>query len=146
MEISVIPPNIFHRLMLITGSMITVGEPLPGGKPADPKVWLIIYTPAKTDSTLLEGGDDAPDGETRWTVSAMYKVLMREADGKLGDEVQIHEIWADKVLVASRLAARATAIEEFTALIREETGDDATVDLQDLTKGSNGQQPVAATP
>lgn len=157
MEISSVPANVYYRLMLVGQSVITVNEPLPGGKPGEPKVWLIIFTPAKTDSTLLrseaEGddaeGDDAgePDGETRWTVPAKYKILMREADNSLGDVVQVHEVWADKVLLATRIVSGEVALEEFTALIKEELGDDAQVDLQDLSsaKKTNGQQQSATT-
>jgi hypothetical protein len=146
MEISATPPNIFHRLMLVTGNIIMVGQPLPGGGEKDPKVWLIGFTPTKTDSELLPGGEDEPDGESRWTHPAKYKVLMREADGTLGDEVQVHEVPADKVLLATRLTSKAVAIEEFTALIREELGEDAPVDVQGLVaRPQNGQQ-VAATP
>jgi hypothetical protein len=147
MEIPSLPPNVYHRLMLVGGSMIMVNAPLPGGEETDPKVLLIIFTPAKTDSSLLVGEDEdaEPDGETRWTVPAKYHLLMREADGSLGDEVQIHEIWADKVLVASRLASRVSAIDEFEALIREELGADAPVDLKNLGTKPNGQQTATTT-
>lgn len=146
MEISAIPANIYHRLMLVGGSIFVAGEALPGGKPTDPKIWLIVFSPAKTDSTLLSGDENTPDGETRDTVPAKYLILMREADGKLGDQVLIHEVWAEHVLIASRVTGQNEAIDEFTALIKEELGDDAKVDLQTLLKKpSNGQQP-SATP
>ena len=148
-----LPPNVFHRLMLVGGAVIAVGGPLPGGGPTDPKVWLIVFTPAKTYSELLtgeEGEDDKgnpvpgePEGESRWTTPAKYMILMREHDNKLGEDVQVHEVWADKVLMASRLPSQSVAIEEFTTLLREELGDDAKVDLQNLSRPSNGQASTA---
>lgn len=140
-----LPPNVYHRLMLVGGPIIVVDQPLPGGGPEDVKVWLIVYTPAKTDSTLLTGEDGESDGETRWTTPAKYHVLMREADGRLGEAVQVHEVWADKVLLATRMPSQKAAIEEFEALLREELGDEAKVDLQNMAR-PNGQQQAGAAP
>jgi len=152
MEISSLPSNVYHRLMLLNGAVFTANEPLPGAGKDAPKVFLIVFTPAKTDSSLLEADEEdkdekdgdapPPDGETSWTVPAKYKILMREPDGKIGELVQIHEVWADKVLLATRLTSKVAAVEEFTALLREELGDDATVDLQNLSR-PNGQQQQA---
>lgn len=147
MEITSLPPNVYHRLFLVGNAVIAVNSPLPGGKETDPKVWLIVFTPARTDSEIVPGDEERGevDGETRWTYPAKYHVLMREHDGQLGDVMQVHEVWADKVLVASRIASRDSAIDEFTALLKEELGDDAKVDLQDFSKRPNGQQ-AGATP
>lgn len=140
MDVATLPPNIYHRLMLANGALITVNSPLPGTE--SPNVWLIVFVPGETESVLFGEGEkddeNPPEGELRRTVPPKYHLLMHDSDS--GDDgVQIHEIWADKVLLATRLSSQEAALEEFTALIKEELGSDVPVELGSFTKKPNGQ-------
>lgn len=139
-----LPPNVFYRLCLPGGAIITANESLPGTGEDSGKVWFIVFAPQFTLSEIVTEGD--AEGENRYTTPAKYFVLMRAPDGSIPKEMEIHEVPFDKVLFATRMPVnQLLALEEFNALLNAEVEDDAKkIDLKELLKRGNGQQPAAS--
>lgn len=156
----------YRRLVFAGGVHFDQGQPLPSPdpKPTDPRVWLILFQSAYANSVVTsddveEGAkDDAPVGpsqEERWGTPAKYLIYMCEADGTLKDKVEVHEVWADKVHIASRFATQDEAIDEIEEVLRGDLGDEANAEafkargalLSEILKQaarSNGQASAAA--
>lgn len=141
-----LPPNVYYQLLLPGNVVIAVNKPLPGTTEGEGKVWFIVFRPQFTTSEIVPGEEGETDGEDQWTTPAKYFILMRDADGSVPKEMQIHEIFADKVLLTSRMPVdQLAACEEFNNLLNAEVEDDAKkIDLKEFLKRVNGQQPAAS--
>lgn len=121
----------YRRLTFAAGVHFDQGQPFPSKEPSadDPKIWLILFQPG-FEVASMEG-----DNEDRYTTPAKYLIYMCKADGSMPDEVQVHEVWAEKVHMASRFASQDEAIEEIEDVLRSDIGEDA--DSEDFkTPGS----------
>lgn len=141
-----LPSNVYYQLLLPGNAVIAVNKPLPGTTEAEGKVWFIVFRPQFTTSEVIPGEEGESDGEDQWTTPARYFILMRNADDSLPEEMQIHEIFADKVYLAQRMpVSRVAALEQFNNFLNEEVDDDKKkIDLKELLKRANGQQPAAS--
>jgi hypothetical protein len=131
------PNNVFQRLLVWDGGRpieFIAGEPLPGTNDKD-SIWAIFFDPGTVDT------DEAGFATTE---PARYLLFMESVRAALvaqkpGERVTVHEVLADKVLLATRVLAASDALEELESLIGKET-------VGDMVRGAQQQPRLHAVP
>lgn len=112
------PNNVFQRLLVWDGGSpieFIAGEPLPGAGDKD-AIWGIFFDPGTVDT----------DEGFATTEPARYLLFMASVRAALvgqrpSDRVTVHEVLADKVLLATRVLDASDALEELESLLGKET-------------------------